>query len=256
MIVYEHKGTLRFYEQHQHAQLAGKIAAAWKKDYFIGAEYWDDVMYAVKEHDRGWIDLDDSPMWEVGQRLPYGFWNYPLAIKKHFYHLGVNEVEDVNPYAALLCSLQFCKLMQMIPEDPHAIDFLKLEKKRQERLEEQLMLQSQDAKERLAFHLALLRFCDDLSIYMCIHPPGTVKSKETWFRDGLTETFDFLGGNPVIPSWDGEAIVRLTAFPFQSDLQLEVPYREVETAEVSLLGLTDAYKQAKLSKLCLTLTKA
>lgn len=254
MIVYKKDGIIRLYQQHEHARIAGEMARAWKEEWFEGYQRWNDVIYSATEHDRGWIDFDETLMWDVNNDVPHSFITLPIPIKKHIYRIGLDEIESVNPYAALLSSLQFCKLMGLVSNDRHAEDFIKQEQFRHERIKYLQDIKSTVKLKELYFHLSVLRFCDDLSLFLCMYPPGT-SNTATWFSQGLTEKFDFLGGKPVIPNWDGEEVVRLSSFPFETDLNFDLIYREIYVADIPLIGLQAAYKKAKCRRLNNTLTQ-
>lgn len=61
MICREQDGAFVMVKQHDHGILAGELAI-WFKEQHVPAEgRRDEVLWAVAHHDRGWIDLDETP---------------------------------------------------------------------------------------------------------------------------------------------------------------------------------------------------
>ena len=63
MVIYEREADWVMIPQHNHGLLSGEIVKNWNPSYFDGANRQDDVIFAITEHDRGWIDLDETPFW-------------------------------------------------------------------------------------------------------------------------------------------------------------------------------------------------
>ena len=126
-------------KQNDHAHIAGEIAKNCKNEYFFDENRTEDVMLAIHEHDRGWIDLDSSPVWNDKSEKPYSFIDYPLPLKISFYKKGLDEVEKMSKYAGLLCSLHYTSFIQDSGE-PTVREFWQEEKQRQEQLKMDLQL--------------------------------------------------------------------------------------------------------------------
>jgi len=60
MILLERNESFLMVTQQDHAKLSGEIASNWKQNYFAGIERKDDVIQAIYEHDRCWIELTNS----------------------------------------------------------------------------------------------------------------------------------------------------------------------------------------------------
>ncbi len=72
MIIYEREHDWVMTPQHRHGLLSGDISRQWNPTYIKETERWDEVTFAVAQHDRGWIDLDETPFWndQVRNRTP------------------------------------------------------------------------------------------------------------------------------------------------------------------------------------------
>ncbi|MNW23442.1 hypothetical protein D3C74_01440 [compost metagenome] len=189
MIVYETADAFVLTEQHDHAGISGEVVAHWKNEHLYNPDTKDELQLAATEHDRGWINLDAAPFWNDASTAPYSFKDFPLRPRYVFYRLGIQEVEQRSPYAALLCSLMYTELFERIqipdPQDEAANRaFLDGEVHRRTRLYE-LLGDTPSLRQRAAADLHMLLFCDELSLFVCLAEPGTPSSKYEWFADGL-----------------------------------------------------------------------
>jgi hypothetical protein len=248
MIVYERQNSYLLFGQHDHARVSGEIAFHWCEDYFPGVELKDKVVLAVYEHDRGWIPLDADPLWNEKQGRPYSFMDYPAAPKIHCYNKGVEEVVKQSPYAGLLCSLHYTSFLKGASE-PAALYFLEEEHKRQELLLGKLGIAGNPGEEqKLRDHLDILKFCDNLSLYICLNEPGTTKEKEhPFFRESFPQRFAFASNEPIAAQWISKLTVTLSNSPLSKKLKVQLPYKELEKEHIKVFGLKAAWQQAPVS---------
>ncbi|MBP3950145.1 DUF3891 family protein [Bacillus suaedae] len=252
MIVYEREEEWVMIPQHHHGKLSGDICKHWNTAYMKGMKQWDEVIYAVTEHDRAWIDLDETPFWNDADHRPYSFIDFPLVPKLTFYKKGIDEVEDHSPYAGLLCSMHYHSFLDGSKE-PAAIDFTIHEQARQANIKKQLPPDHSDS-ESLQFHYKLIQFCDNLSLYVCMQEPGTPKEEEfPWFKDGFREMFDFANGKKIQSEWLDSETISLSPFPLLSPIELTIDIKRVEKSKVEQLGLAKAYHQTNWQKRSFTL---
>ena len=67
-------------------------------------------------------------------------------------------------------------------------------------------------------HYRLLKFCDELSLYVCMNKPGVEKEDEIdLFKDGFegTEMFNSKEEKPIQAEWIDEETIRITRFHFK-----------------------------------------
>jgi hypothetical protein len=249
VIVFERENSFVLVNQHDHAKVSGKIAHNWKNDYFHGFEKKQEVVLAIYEHDRGWIDLDADPLWNDHSEKPYSFMDYPLEPKIASYRKGIDEVEQMNSYAGLLCSLHFTSFLTQASNLSAEI-FLKEETVRQDQLADKLGIRGNIVKEQeLHYHLAILKFCDNLSLYICLNEPGVSKSNEhPFYREGLPQTFPFTAGKSIIPRWVSMEDVSLSTSPFAKGLRTVLAYKEVKKDQIKKEGFTPAFKMSPTSE--------
>lgn len=251
MVVTEINDNIFFFEQHEHAQLCGRIAEEWRDEYFFGEERRKSVEYAIYEHDNGWIELDRKPIFNQKSKLPYSFVDHPLKAKLHGYTVGIDRIEEKDRYAALLCSLHYCSFFESYTNG-RGKDFLTNERKRQEQLREALSVEKNDVP--LKFHYDLLQFCDNLSLYLCMNRPGVLKKDEfIWFRNGFSQRFAFNNYKRIIAHWLDENTVTLNDFPFKKEVELAIRYKVINRRNLD--RLEEEYDEARYHLRVVTIVK-
>jgi hypothetical protein len=247
MIVLERKQSYLMVTQNDHGQIAGEIARNCKEDYFFDDTRTREVLLAIKEHDRGWIELDSSPVWNDKAEKPYSFIDYPLALKITFYKKGLDEVEKMSKYAGLLCSFHYSSFIQD-PSEPAVREFLKEEKQRQAKLSQELQLTGNEQKQKtLMYHLDLLKFCDYLSLYISLNEPGDNKGIHPFFRNGFPQLFPFVTDKPIVAHWENQETVSLSFSPLKGKLEIQLPYKAVKKDNIEEHGILQAYRDTPVS---------
>lgn len=250
MIVYEQPNAFVMVRQHDHAHLSGWTADHWDLSHFKGSERLHDVLYAVYQHDRSWISLDEMPLWNDKDHMPYSFSDFPLIPKLRFYTMGLDETEKENPYAALLCSMHYASFFEgTIQPDSHK--FLLNERNRQEKLREQCSIQCDEQKEVLQYHFHLLQFCDDVSLYVCLNEPGVSKAEEhPWYRKGFrnSEVFSNEKQQQIIAHWVDAQHIIFSPFPFREPFHAQVQTKVVLKELVKSVGIAQAYDDTHWSE--------
>ncbi|MFC0559556.1 DUF3891 family protein [Halalkalibacter alkalisediminis] len=246
MIIREREHEYVFISQHDHANLSGKIARQFKGNFFQSDDFMKDAITAVYEHDRGWIKLDQAPIWNEQEKGPFSFAQYPLTPKLIHYKLGLEEVQDISKYAALLCSMHYCSFFSTA-KDKKSKAFLRSEKKRQEQLREKI--DGIDYK-LLNQHFRLLQVCDDLSLYVCFNEPGTSKENEhPWFKEGFRKSELFNDGqHSLCSTWVDDETISVTGFPFVKEFEANLDYRVVSKVDIVTKGLEQAYLTSSVYK--------
>ncbi|WP_211745725.1 DUF3891 family protein [Paenibacillus sp. Marseille-Q4541] len=246
MVIREQVEHFIMIEQHEHARLCGDIAINLKSEYFFHESDRQDVIYAIYEHDRGWIRIDADPILNEVSQAPYYFVDYPYAVKLKMYQVGIQEVEEVNPYAAYLVSYHFSSFPDIKNgKDPFSIAFIQEEICRQERLKEKMGAKDES---EISQHYLLLQLCDDLSLYACMNEPGVSKEKEhPWFQKGFgkTSVLNQEGDEPLIANWRDEMTVEVSPTPFSRSFETELCYRRVAKKDIQKKGLNRAFHETE-----------
>jgi hypothetical protein len=91
----------QFITQPDHAELAARILQAWRTGGFDRHPRRDRILFAIAEHDNGWIEEDASTLVDEGGR-PLDFVAAPPQVKHRIWPRGVARVARRRPYEAAL----------------------------------------------------------------------------------------------------------------------------------------------------------
>jgi hypothetical protein len=243
VIVRETESDFYLVTQHDHAQLSGVLASHFDSCFFEKDTQYDALLLAVHEHDRSWIPLDDTPIWNDKSGVPFSFRDYPLLPKLLAYKHGIDETEQMNPYAGLLCSLHYSSFFTGTA-DPACLVFCAEEALRQTRIKLHL---SSDELANILKHLQLLQLCDELSLYVCLNDPGIEKTNEfLGYREGFKRSEMFARDRErITASWVSRDEIVLTPFPFEEAFPAQLRLKRVTKEDVKRLGIESAYKSAE-----------
>ncbi|RIW34655.1 DUF3891 family protein [Bacillus salacetis] len=243
MIIRETTESYIMIKQHDHAHISGEIIKHFNTGLITSGESIEDVIYAAYQHDRSWIGLDDTPIWNDRSDIPFAFSDYPLLPKLAFYKIGLDEIEECNAYAALLCSMHFCSFFSQ-STDKDCIQFLKEETKRQSKIRKQFPAIDVTLLQQ---HFRLLQYSDNLSLYLCLNEPGAKKDKEhPWFKNGFKNTEMFHGkGYQLNARWLSSDEVTVEPSPFTSPFHAGLLYKKVKKTDVDAMGIAEAYKHSE-----------
>lgn len=244
MIMRERIDSFVLIEQHHHGQLSEEIMRHWKKELFPDPRLRDSVLTAIKFHDLGWEAFDKEPFWNDAKKKPYLFTDFPLPGKLSLYTQGVDEVEKMDTYAAMLCSLHYCQFM-LESENADAKKFLKQEEKRRTRLrggfpgfDEKVFYQ----------HYGLLQLGDNFSLYACVNEPGASKSQEhPFFVNGIPspEVLHGLPSHRMDIHFTDHDTIHIEGFPFEDTFEICYKHKDVLKNRIREVGLIQAYGETE-----------
>ncbi len=242
MIVTKTEDAFRLFMQHDHAKVSGEFARHWSSDLFPFENLRDEVEFAITQHDRAWIPLDQQPTWNDDAGEPHSFMNYPLKRKVQHYEQGIEEVRQESLYAGLLCGAHYLSFFDQSSSNPIIQQFISREISNQE--ESKHVLGTKYNEDAFDFHFRLLQFCDDLSLYFCLNEPGIDKKDENkMFRNGFRQRFAGLDER-IVASWKHPDEIQLSPFPFENHFDINIPYRLVYQKEIDDKGLEKAYQES------------
>lgn len=245
MLIYERKNDFVLVEQNNHAILSADLFNQLRGDLF-DENRRSDVLFAIRNHDRAWIGIDATPLWNDEKNAPYSFIDLPSLLKLPHYQYGIDWVERKSKYAALLCSQHYASFFSHAKNEAE-LEYYQYELERQNRLRVESGNVSDKGNNN---HLDVLKFFDKLSIYICINEPGVSKDNEFgWYRDGFEGTdqlFDVNGGK-IVAHWLNEKSVGLTVFPFKQKFEISVPTKSVSKHIIQEQGLAKAYRTTPLT---------
>lgn len=244
MIIRDSESHFTMTTQHDHAILSGEIAKFFEPSYFGDTTFIDGLLLAIRENDRGWIGLDETPIWNDNINAPFSFMNYPIYPKLPMYAKGISEVEKMNDYAGLLCSIHYTSFGHIRKsKHPDCIEYMNNEINRQQRINKKLNYPDSDI---VTNHYRLLQLCDELSLYVCLNKEGASKNEEhPWYKDGF-ETM--IGTQKFIAEWISETEIRITPFPFNHSFKTVLLTKHVQKELRNRVGIKRAYKETDFSR--------
>ncbi|MEO5912187.1 MAG: DUF3891 family protein [Pelobium sp.] len=242
MIIREDQENLIFITQHDHAYIAGELLSKFKKD-FIAVAHFESLKFAVHQHDRAWITPDSTPILNDITLYPYTFDDYPEKLKLHFYKLGIEQVDQANSYAAILCSMHYASFLKDA-ETEAGKQFYERELLRQKHLINKLKIPHDRL---LNYQLKILQFCDNLSLFICMNKPGVAKSDEVGlFKNGFinSEFFSVNGDRNINASFvKDKNIVKFTHSPFEEPFDVKVHVKRIAKQLIKDIGISKAYEK-------------
>jgi hypothetical protein len=238
--------------QNEHGHLAGIFAENWTRDFFYYPTKRPAVECAIREHDRAWIPIDSRPLWNDQKNVPCSFIDFPNEQKLAFYKKGIDEVAAMDPYAGLLCSYHYTRFV-INDTSPSSLAFIEKEKKRK-----QLLLQKvkEFSDEAFQFHYDLLRFCDNLSLFICMNIPGvTGVSVHPWFREGLSapKSFKLETHKKINIEWTATNSLSLSFPLFERTFRAVVKQKTLRKKDIQHFGLDEAYARAPETSFAFTI---
>lgn len=246
MIVRERENAFVMIEQNHHGHISERIMNHWKESRFPHVELRESVLLAIKHHDLGWEPFDQEPFWNDAKLKPYSFIDFPLPSKAVLYVKGIDDVETIDLYAAMLCSYHYCQFM-IGSQNEDALHFVAHESERRSKLKEQLTNFDEHVFQQ---HYGLLQLGDNLSLYACVNEPGVAKGQEhPFFQDGIPSPEALITvGNLQKKTTDirfvNEQEIRVKNFPFDEPFVVSVPQRVVLKKNIREKGLLEAYQNS------------
>ncbi|PIC64275.1 hypothetical protein CSV79_07330 [Sporosarcina sp. P13] len=254
MIVRVHEEEFIMIEQHIHGQLAKELMSHWDVDMFPKDKWRDSILTAISNHDIGWSPFDRQPFWNDTKSAPYSFTNFPLLPKIVLYRQGIDSVEKIDNYAAMLCSLHYEQFIQN-SEGIEAKQFIEQEHKRRERLAAQVIGFDPELFEK---HYALLQLGDNFSLYCCVNDPGVKKEDEhPFFQNGIPspKVFRKLPTERIAIHFTDNKTITVQDFPFTKAFTVQVNQRTVCKKTIAAIGLQSAYDKADDERITLHFAK-
>jgi hypothetical protein len=237
-------GGLRLIEQHQHALISGALAHAWTGLGPQPQRLSHRLVMACGLHDMPWLSADKKPI--IDTEGVVDFVRYPLQPRLDLYQSGIDELEAVDTYVALMTSAHYLRLMRRSATPA----FLQHEEARQKRLLALLPPDSVDVQGDLFW----VRLFDTLSLYLCMTPPQTNPEDHPgwlapprWARLPQGQRFDV--------HWADPRTLTLDPFPLEHSLELAIPCTELAPCQDSR-ALMGGLKQDQPSWWRVCVTKA
>lgn len=236
------EGFFQCISQRQHAVLSGWLAAQWSTPL-------DPLLLAaITMHDDPWLTADLEPTLDPESGLPYSFVSYPTPEKIAFYRQGMDVLEDVDPYIALLVSLHYTTFSG-------TRDLAELqvpEAKRRSRLEDYL---GPDAASADSDDLKWLRFFDLLSLVVCLTGPSTQPNSTPGWLEASAASVQAPDGTQLSLTWRNDQHVLITPWPFRvASLRYQLHLRRLVGRARNATEFEHLWEDARLTSRLLLMT--
>jgi hypothetical protein len=224
----------------EHMDLCRQFAEAFGNDRFEKPQPYEETVYAIAHHDRGWDKFDANPVLDAKSGFPAGVGGAKGPGGAETTRLSPDFNEQRHAYCGLLASMHSWGLYNArygysdfrvrpggstsVPISPEMAKetnaILDGEIARQNRLK-QLLATDPDTKswveeDRLKQNYKLLQFCDTLALYFNLRHE-TDREQETYIHVPQSRTTD----TSVTVTPRGKGIYEFSPFPFHGD-SLEV----------------------------------
>jgi hypothetical protein len=212
-------------KQVDHAALAERIVAAWRLGGLPQSPRHDEILFATRRHDDGWIDEDSAPLVDpaTGELLDYV--HAPDDTRRGIWPRGVERL-SAFPYVAALVAQHALHLFERYRDDPDWLAFFeRMERLRAVNLTGALPPRTEgDLRDDYFF----VRMADLLSLQFC----------DDWREPQRHGDFE--------SRWDG-ARLTIAPDPFEgATVPMTVTARRVKRARFDARAAADAFADAEL----------
>ncbi len=118
MIVAPMDGRLLVVTQTDHAHFAGELLALWRADGLPNHPRRQPLLFAAREHDNGWAEIDSAPMRHPETGRPVDFMTVSRDTRWDIWRWGTLRHVERDPYAALLIVRHAIHLHRSQRRDP------------------------------------------------------------------------------------------------------------------------------------------
>ena len=170
MIVAATGGQLLVITQNDHAHLAGEILSLWRSGDMPDHLRRRELLFAAREHDNGWAELDSAPMCDPASGRPIDFMTVPRKTRWDVWRLGPRRFREREPYAALLIVRHAIHLHRAQRRDPEWSDVFAA----WHELEAELMAATGAAEDDVERDYRWIELTDALSLTACNRRPREI----------------------------------------------------------------------------------
>jgi hypothetical protein len=202
--------------QYDHAVFAGSIMEHWGNELFSRPRPEEEVIFAVREHDFGWIKWDSSPKINPENGFPANFMEMESSDQTGIWSRSLESHSREHPYASALIALHFARFNnKLIGRDPSDENARRLEGEIGRFVSEKLGNDNTESgtgqlPEDIMINLRFVQVGDIISLALC----------HGWTSMELTDVpIDYEGASETLAlkSEDGYNY-RITPFPFSEDV--------------------------------------
>lgn len=163
MIIRQHDTFFVFITQPDHAALAADVMACWLEDGFAAHPRREAILYAIREHDNGWLEEDAATHVDADGN-PLDFVSVPARVKHGIWPRAVDRIGRNRPYEAALIAQHALTVHGQQRTDPAWRTFFDV---MDERLGALLRRSAADSPTTLAADYRFVQAADQLSLIFC-----------------------------------------------------------------------------------------
>ena len=158
----------RLITQPDHAFFAAELLALWRTDGLPVHPRRADLLFATREHDNGWRELDAAPAVDPRNGIPRNFLSQPAELRQEVWSRGIERYMNERPAAALLIVQHALNLFRDAAAAREWADFVAgLNRRRDE-----LLAETSTSEAKLLGDYAWLDLADRISLVACGALPG------------------------------------------------------------------------------------
>ncbi len=163
MIVAPAGGQWLVTTQNDHAHFAGELLSLWHSGGMPEHPRRRELLFAAREHDNGWRELDSAPMCNPASGRPVDFTSVSRETRWRVWHRGTLRYVEREPYATLLILRHALHLHRAHHSDPEWSDILAQWRE----LEAELMALTGASRRQVADDYRWIELSDLLSLAAC-----------------------------------------------------------------------------------------
>lgn len=204
--------------QHDHALLSGRIMKHWGNDKFVKPKPYNEVLFAISEHDSGWKQWDSSPKINTETGFPANFTEMNPYDQSVIWSKCYRANSTDHPYASALTALHFSKFNSSnLKKDPENEQLKLLQLDMRDFISKELNFNISNGSPNnipndIAVNLKMLQIGDIISLTLC----------HGWRSIEITEVpLDYKGSQTTLKMESEDGLnYKISPYPFD-ELELE-----------------------------------
>jgi len=213
--------------QHDHAELSRQIMTHWGNGEFAKPKPYDEVLFAVREHDLGWKEWDSLPKINPENGFPANFTEMNYLDQCDIWSRCYKSHSDNHPYASALIALHFSKFNSSnLRKDPDNEQAKSLQEEMKLFISKRLDIDVSNGNlekipDEVKTNLKLLQIGDIISLVLC----------HGWRSIEITEVpFNYYGSQTTLKMESEDGLnYTIAPYPFhQSNLKFNINGKKLD----------------------------
>jgi hypothetical protein len=167
MIVRQDEASFLLITQPDHARLARDIVAAIRSEAALDSPRRETLLFATREHDNGWLEVDAEPTIDPATGRPCDFINGPARVKHELWPRGIIRAARTDPRAGALIAQHAITVYSYRASEPEWQPFFGPITAMRDDLLRQLGAHAGPAREQFDGDYRVVRLGDLFSLQFC-----------------------------------------------------------------------------------------